>query len=288
MRMSWFKRLCLFVFGLSGLLALTAMGLAIVDNPWNSQVRSLLFESRWFFVALVVVAGIAAFGLLVLLLMSLFTPRNPKETIVAEVEGGKITVTRSAIVSQTRHIIEDDGTCVANSIRVKVRRRGHVRVGVRVMPLYPMDVVKRGEMLYAALESGLREVCGDSVSSIDLVFREPQPQVKASIGTTVKVEQDDGATQEVRMEEPAPVEDPAGSGGLRMTVDSGPAPKVARQDIAVKRDALASPSVEQDAPADSETTASIVAMPEGAAALEDEPEAKSRDELLGVDAGEEA
>lgn len=172
--MSWFKRLCLFVFGLSGLLALVALCLTWV-GPWTTQARSML-EIGWYFTTLEVLACVSSFGLLVCLLVSLFYPRNPKETIVAEVPGGTITVTRSAIVSQARHIVEEDGTCVPASVHVRMSRRGRIRVSLRLTPQQPIDVVKRGEILYAALDEGLSRVCADSVQKVSILFNEPNPR----------------------------------------------------------------------------------------------------------------
>ena len=171
--MNWFKRLCLFVFGLAGLLSIAALALTWV-GPWQAQARTLILETRWCYLAVQALAGITEIGLLVCLLRSLFAPRNPRETMVAEVNGGTVTVTRNAIVSQTKHVIEEDGTCYAKSIRVRVRKRGHVRVNVRVTPRRPVDVVARGEELYAKLNEGLAQVCGDTVQSVSLVFTEPE------------------------------------------------------------------------------------------------------------------
>lgn len=170
--MSWFKRLCLFLFGLSGVLALVALSLTWV-GPWTTQARSML-EIRWYFITLEVLVCVAGVGLLLCVLMSLFAPRNPRETVVAQVDGNQITVTRAAISSQAKHVVEADGTCIASSIWVRVRKRGNVRVRVRVKPRKPIDVVERGERLYAELAEGLSHVCGDTVRSIDIVFTEPE------------------------------------------------------------------------------------------------------------------
>lgn len=173
--MNWFKRLCMFVFGLSGVLSLVALSLVWV-GPWTTQARTLITENSTYFIALEVLVCLSGVGLLLCMLVALFAPRNPKETIVAEVDGGKITVTRAAISAQTRHIVEADGTCDATSVRVKVRKRGNVRVFVRLRPHLPVDVVSRGEILYSELEQGLAKVCGDSVKSIGIVFTEPEQQ----------------------------------------------------------------------------------------------------------------
>jgi hypothetical protein len=173
--MNWFKRLCLFVFGLSGLLSLAALSLVWV-GPWTTQARSLITETRWYFIALEVLVCLSAVGLLACVLVSLFAPRNPKATEVAEVDGGKITVTRTAIATQTRHIIEADGACEPVSIHVRVRKRGHIKVHARVRPHLPVNVVDRGAILYSELEQGLAKICGDNVEKIGIVFTEPAQQ----------------------------------------------------------------------------------------------------------------
>lgn len=172
--MNWFKRLCLFVFGIAGLLSLAALCLTWV-GPWTSQARSML-ELQWYMIVLEVLVCISAVGLIVCVFLPLFYPRNPRESVVAEVEGGTITVTRAAIISQTRHIVEADGTCVASTVRVRMKKKGNIRINLRVTPHHPVDVVKRGELLYAQLGEGLSHVCGDSVKSIAIVFNEPEQQ----------------------------------------------------------------------------------------------------------------
>ncbi len=194
--MNWLKRLCLFVFGLSGLLSLAALSLVWV-GPWVSQARTLLLESQWYFLVLEVLVCVSALGLLACLLASLFSPRNPRETVVATVDGGNITVTRNAIVSQARHVIEADGNCIAASIRVRMRKRGHVRVFARVTPRRPIDVVAFGEELYARLSDGLAKVCGQSVQSIDVVFTDPQSLEGGAVVARVDEEREHYAGSEV-------------------------------------------------------------------------------------------
>ena len=167
--MAWYKRLFMFLFGLSGLLALAALSLVWV-GPWTTQARSLILESQWYFIALEVLVCVTAVGCLICLLVSLFAPRNPRDTIVADVEGSKITVTRTAIVSQARHVIEADGTCSVSSVRVRTGKRGNVRVNVKVTPHLPVNVIDRGAVLHSELEQGLEKVCGDCVRSIGITF----------------------------------------------------------------------------------------------------------------------
>lgn len=181
--MGKFKRLCLFVFALAGLCSLAALSLTWV-GPWTPQARSML-EIRWYFTVLEVLVCITGLGFVVCLLAALFTPRNPKETVVAEVDGGEITVTRNAVVAQAKHVIEADGTCEAASVHVHMRKRGHVRVNVRVRPNRPVDVIERGATLYEELDVGLAKVCGQSVEAIGIVFLEPN-QFGEGVATQVE------------------------------------------------------------------------------------------------------
>ena len=183
--MNWFKRLCLFVFGLSGMLSLAALSLVWV-GPWTTQARTLISENRYYFITLEALVCITALGLLLCFLSSLFSPRYPKESVIAEVPGGEITVTRTAVVSQVRHILDVDGTCYPASIHVRMHRRGRIHVNVRVRPHVPIDVVERGAVLYEKLEEGLAKVCGESVQSINLVFTEPERDTSAPEVTVEK------------------------------------------------------------------------------------------------------
>lgn len=181
--MGGFKRLCLFIFGVAGLCALVALSLTWV-GPWTTQARSML-EIKWYFTALEVCVCISGIGLLACILAALFAPRAPKESVIAEVPGGQITVTRAAVVAQTRHVIEEDGTCEAASVHVRMQKRGRVKVNARVRPRRPVDVIEKGAELYADLEEGLAKVCGESVESIDIVFTEPD-QFGEGLTTTVE------------------------------------------------------------------------------------------------------
>ena len=173
--MNWFRRLCLFLFGLAGLLALVALCLPWV-GPYQEEARALIY-TEWYFYALEGCVCVAGVGCLVGLLRSLFSPRNPKSVIISRLDGGIITVTRAAIASQTEHIVEDDGTLVASSVRVNAKKRGHIRVTVKVTPKRPVDVVQVGEGLHRELRDGLAKICGDKLESVSLEFTDAeQPQ----------------------------------------------------------------------------------------------------------------
>ena len=170
--MGWFKRLCLIVFGLVGLCALAALCLPWV-GPWTAEARTLIADDTYFN-ALAGAVGITGAGLLFCLLRALFAPRNRKSVVISALDGGQITVTRTAIASQARHIVERDGTCLASATRVRAKKRGHVRVSVRVTPLHALNVVEKGAELHDELVSGLATICDDKLEEVSLDFTDPQ------------------------------------------------------------------------------------------------------------------
>ena len=129
--MGFFKRLCLFVFGLGGLLALAALVLPWF-GPWTSEATALLGVDEYY-VAVEALVLVTALGCLICLLRSIFK-RNRKTVIVAKEGGDQITVTRDAIASQATHVIEEDGAYVAKRVSVWAKKRGHVRVAARWTP----------------------------------------------------------------------------------------------------------------------------------------------------------
>lgn len=165
--MGFFKRLCLFVFGLAGLLALAALVLPWF-GPWTSEATALLGVDEYY-VAVEALVLVTALGCLICLLRSIFK-RNRKTVIVAKEGGDQITVTRDAIASQATHVIEEDGAYVAKRVSVWAKKRGHVRVAARVQPQMTVDTVVAGKDLHDRLVAGLTTVCGDNVDSVDLEF----------------------------------------------------------------------------------------------------------------------
>ena len=170
--MGWFKRLCLFIFGLVGIAALAALSLPWV-GPWTDQATELIMNDDYF-TALVVAVAITGAGLLFCLLRAIFTPRNRKSVVISTLDGGQITVTRTAIASQARHIVERDGTCIAASTHVRAKKLGHIRVSVRVTPLHALNVVDKGQQLHDELVEGLASICNDKLEEVSLEFNDPQ------------------------------------------------------------------------------------------------------------------
>ncbi len=170
--MNGFKRFCLIVFSLAGLLTLTALALPWV-GPWTAQAKGLLANGIYF-TALEVLFCITALGLVILLFRAILARKNKKNILVTSVDGGQITVSRDAIASQAAHIIEEDGTFTAVRVDVDARKRSKIKVHARVLPSTSIDVTAKGNELHERLAKGLAAVCGDNISSISLEFEEPE------------------------------------------------------------------------------------------------------------------
>jgi len=171
--MNGFKRLCLFIFSLAGMLVLASLVLPWV-GPWQRQAAGLITGNRTYFFVLEVLVCLVACGFVIMLFRSLFSRANKKIILVTSVDGGRITVSRDAIASQAAHIIEEDGTCTAVKVDVDARRRRNIKVYARVLPGTSVDVISKGNELHSRLATGLAAVCGDSISSISIEFEEPE------------------------------------------------------------------------------------------------------------------
>lgn len=170
--MGGFKRFVFVVYGLAGTVAFAALGLSWY-GPWVRQVASLM-GTDWFYRAVAGLSVAGAFGTLLILLIGLFSSRSDVIRVNLP-DGGHVTVTRDAVSSRAATIVEADGTCVADDVVVRAkRRRGGVRVFVRVCPMSSIDVMHRADELREELRYGLASLVGDRLRSVDLEFTEPQ------------------------------------------------------------------------------------------------------------------
>lgn len=183
--MSGFKRFCKVIFALAGLFALAALALTWL-GPWRDVASALMVVNGYWY-AVQICLAIAAVGLVITLFKGLFG-RKVRTVQVATVDGGQISVTREAISSQAKHIVEEDGTCSAARVRVDAKPRGHVRVHVRVLPHETVDVVVKGAQLHEELLQGLASVCGNTVEDVSLEFVEPETYAGAAAEEVAEVE----------------------------------------------------------------------------------------------------
>ena len=197
--MGGFKRLCLAVWSLAGMFTLAALGLTWV-GPWT-KVASALMVIDAYWMALEVCFCLTAVGLVACLLRVLFS-RRVKTVEVTTVDGGVISVTREAIASQAKHIVESDGSCAASRVSVSAKPRGHVRVHVRVLPHESVDVVEKGAELHEELVVGLAAVCGDKLEDVSLEFVEPEAVTLATQAAPAEYGGEPASTDEAPAAEP--------------------------------------------------------------------------------------
>ncbi len=204
--MGGFKRLCMGIFALAGLFALGALALTWF-GPWTDLASVMLTIDVWSMVV-EVCAIILGVGLLVMLLRAIFS-RKPRVVEVTSIGGDVITVTLAAIGSQASHIVEADGKCTCKHVYVEAKRRGKVRVRVKVLPRETVDVLAKGEELHAELVTGLTSLCGDKLKEVSLQFLEPE-NVTVATAEDEPYEETLEEMPTVRYVAPEPMEVPSG------------------------------------------------------------------------------
>lgn len=170
--MGGFRRFILFVFSLAGLFALAVLTLPLFGI--GTVELAVLMSYEWFLVAFEVCLGMLAAWLVFGLLRSLFSRRRKESISVMDIDGGTITVTRSAVASQASHIVEALELGVAKDVDVSSAKRGSVSVDVRVTPYESIDVVSEAPVLHEALVTGLSAMCGERLGEVNVEFLEPQ------------------------------------------------------------------------------------------------------------------
>lgn len=170
--MGGFRRFILFVFSLAGLFALAVLALPLFGI--GTIELAVLMSYEWFLLAFEVCLGMLAVWLVFGLLRSLFSRRRKESISVMDIDGGTITVTRSAVASQASHIVEALELGVAKDVDVSSAKHGLVSVDVRVTPYESIDVVSEAPVLHEALVTGLSAMCGERLGEVNVEFLEPQ------------------------------------------------------------------------------------------------------------------
>ena len=211
--MSVFKRLCRVVFALAGIFSLCALGLTWL-GPWRDVASALMVVDGYWY-ALQACMAVTAVGLVVLLFQGLFA-RKTRTVQVATVDGGAITVTKSAVASQAAHIVEALGVGEARSVDVSASRSGQVRVDVKVTPFESIDVTDEAPTLHEGLVAGLSAMVGEHLGAVNVEFLEPQH----ASSLVVLDEQGEGDEDEAYAgEEPAASSDDTGDITIPMNVE---------------------------------------------------------------------
>ena len=187
--MGGFRRFILFVFSLAGIACLAALAL-----PWFGLFPdeiAMLEGYDWYVTAVEVCLGMTAAWLFFELLRSLLSRKRRDAISVMDVDGGAITVTKSAVASQAGHIVEALGVGEARSVDVSASRSGVVRVDVKVTPFESIDVTDEAPTLHEGLVAGLSAMVGEHLGAVNVEFLEPQ-----HASSLVTLEEDEESDEE--------------------------------------------------------------------------------------------
>lgn len=187
--MGGFRRFILFVFSLAGIACLAALAL-----PWFGLFPdeiAMLEGYDWYVTAVEVCLGMTAAWLVFELLRSLLSRKRRDAISVMDVDGGAITVTKSAVASQAGHIVEALGVGETRSVDVSASRSGVVRVDVKVTPFESIDVTDEAPTLHEGLVAGLSAMVGEHLGAVNVEFLEPQ-----HASSLVTLEEDEESDEE--------------------------------------------------------------------------------------------
>lgn len=170
--MSGFRRFVLFVFSLAGLACLAALALPTWFGLFSDEFARLS-DQAWFDVLVRVCLAMTAVWLVFNLGRAIFSRRHDSISVM-DIDGGDITVTRSAVASQASHVVEESGIGLAKNVEVRAGKTGPVHVTVELTPFRSVDVTRVAPGLHEALVAGLTAMCGDRLGAVDVEFLEPR------------------------------------------------------------------------------------------------------------------
>lgn len=171
--MGAFKRLVLFVFSLAGLVCLAILGM-----PWfgygGKNLTSLIYVDE-FWVLLEVTLAMTVCFLVFNLGRALFSRKRTDVIKVMNIEGGEVSVTKSAVSSQAGHIVDALGVGTAKNVEIAVNKKtGMVDVAATVLPHESIDITAEAPILHDALVTGLGAMCGEKLGNVSVSFLEPE------------------------------------------------------------------------------------------------------------------
>ncbi len=169
--MESFKRFCLIVFSLVGIVVLAVLALPWI-GPWTTLFSSF-FAIEWYLFVVELCLLFLVLGFLGLFIRGC-TMRRHHDVEVLSGDGAKVTIARSAIASQATYLAEQDGTCVVTKVVVKVHRKDEVDVRVSVQPYQSVNVQVEAQKLNERLREGLTRLTGPALKDITIRFVEPR------------------------------------------------------------------------------------------------------------------
>lgn len=200
--MSVARRLCLMLYVLCSVFALTALALPWV-GPWTERATELL-AIPWYYIAVEVCVVVSGVGVLIVLLRVLFTPPRRKVVEVIRLDNDRITVTKEAISAQVKHIVESEGSYKAQRVRVRMHKHA-ADVAVRIHPYTSVNVTEEGPRLHASIIESLATLVGDAIGRVNLEFIEADTLDPSRPSVVVQTSSDDEGDRSTQQLD-APVE----------------------------------------------------------------------------------
>lgn len=179
--MNGFKRFCLIVFAIAGILVLAALLLPWV-GPWTVAASGLIAYD-WYLFTVELFALVCAVGFIAAFVTGVRAKR-PSDIQVLDSDHGRVTIARSAVASQATYLVEADGTCMASKVQVDCRH-DRVDVAVWVEPYRSLDVRAEAARLQGRLRDGLTVLVGDRLGDVSLRFLEPRQTSDITPGDAV-------------------------------------------------------------------------------------------------------
>lgn len=225
--MGFIKKLLMTVWYLATLFGVGAL-IATLYGPWTREALALFAIDTYNYAVQASIA-VTLIGGLIMWIRVLSRRKKANSISLEEEDGSQITITRDAISSQARYIVEEDGSCEATKVGVFAEKKGLISVQVTIRPHYTVSAVEKGAELRQELEEGLTKLCGDRIESISLEFLAPEEasaieddagassylaltEADASAGEADEAEsaEEPGAAEDAAAE-PLPEEKPEGS-----------------------------------------------------------------------------
>ena len=182
--MGFIKKLLMTVWYLATLIGVCAL-MATIYGPWTHEALALFAVDTYSYAVQGCIA-VSLIGGLIMWIRVLSRRKKANSISLEEEDGSQITITRDAISSQARYIVEEDGSCEATKVGVFAEKKGLISVQVTIRPHYTVSAVEKGAELRQELQEGLTKLCGDRIEGISLEFLAPE---EASA-----IESDDGAS----------------------------------------------------------------------------------------------
>ncbi len=183
--MNMVTRLGIVVFVIAAVLGIGV--LAVLWFSWEPLLPMAywLVGMDWFNVALLVVLGIVALGLVVLLIYALAAKHKGSELSLRH-NDGTVTITKEAIRSTAERTLARNRGIKVNDLKIGIhgKRNPDISVKADVEPGSNADLASLGESLMSEVASSISLLTGYPVKRVDITFAGKTKAPSASAATT--------------------------------------------------------------------------------------------------------